>query len=344
MRNSIVYISLLVGLSISCNSPSSETANVENESVEKKEISTEDTKRILDSLNRLLDLHPEDANLYMDRAKWHLEHKNYARADLDLQKTLDLEPTNTKYLLAYGNHMLFTNQTRKARDVWTICADTDSLNIPCRLKLAELYLLVQQYDDVFKYAKEVSQLDAKKHMPFFYTGMAYTEMGDTARAIHSFQTSLEKKPDFIRGMDQLAYLYGLKGDYIAIDYYNNMLNLDPNRSKTYFNMATFYQSKGDNNKAASIYLLGLQLEPENAGMFYNLGYVYTAMKDFEKAQLAFSDAIKFDDVYFEAYFARGYVFTQLGNDKKALEDYRSCLLLKPGYLPALNEIERIEGK
>mgnify|MGYP000027897338 CR=1 FL=1 len=344
MRYSIVIVGLLLGLISSCTSTPVEEVELKNASGKDQAAVGENSNGVLDSLNELLELHPEDASLYMERAKWFLEQRNYGRADLDLQKALDLEPSNTKYLLAYGNHMLFTNQSRKAKDVWLICAEVDSSNVSCRLKLAELYLLVQQYDDVFKYSKEVSNLAPEKHMPYFYTGMAFMEKGDTARAIHSFQTSLEKKTDFLRGMEQLAHLYGLKGEYIAVDYYNNMLNLDPNRSLTYFNLATFYQSKGEYEKASSIYLLGLQLAPENAGMYYNLGFVYTSMKEFDKAQLAFTNAIKFDDVYFEAYFARGYVYTQLENNKKALEDYKSCLLLKPGYLPALNEIERIEGK
>ncbi len=343
MRYSLVPLLLFVGFVYSCNS-SSESTEINASKAAEVKVDSDSSTGQLDSLNQLLDLHPEDASLYMERAKWHLENRQYARADLDLQKTLDLEPSNTDYLLAYGNHMLLTNQTRKARDVWSICAEVDEKNVPCRLKLAELYLLVQQYDDVFKFSKEVAVLDPKKHMPYFYMGMAHTEMGDTARAIHNFQTTIEKKPDFIRGMDQLAYLYGLKGDYIAIDYYNNMLNLEPNRSLTYFNMGTFYQSKGDFTKAAAIYALGLQLDPENYGIHYNLGYVFTAMKDLQKAQESFTNAIKYNDVYFEAYFARGYVYSQLGNVKKALEDYKSCLLLKPGYLPALNEIERIEGK
>ncbi len=341
MQYRVLYILLLVGFTISCNST---TSSSEQSGENSTEIVSDSIVSKLDSLNQLLELSPEDATLYMKRAKYYLENRQYARADLDLQKTLDLEPTNTKYLLAYGNHMQFTNQTRKARDIWTICTEEDSENTACRLKLAELFLLVQQYEDVFKYSKEVIAIDHKKHMPYFYMGMAYTEMGDTTKAIHSFQTTLEKKPDFVRGMDQLAYLYGLKGDYIAIDYYNNMLNLEPNRSLTYFNMGTFYQSKGDFEKAAAIYSLGLKLDPENYGIYYNLGYVLTAMKNFELAEQAFTNAIKFNDLYFEAYFARGYVYYQLGNNKKALEDYKSCLILKPGYNPALIEIERIEGE
>jgi tetratricopeptide (TPR) repeat protein len=204
--------------------------------------------------------------------------------------------------------------------------------------------LVQQYTDVFKYAREVVKIDDSKHMAYFYMGMASVEMGDTTKAIHNLQSSIEKNPDFIRGMDQLAYLYGLKGDYLAIDYYNNILNVDPNRSNTYFNIGTFYQAKKRYDLAISNYLAGLQLDPENAGMFYNLGFVYTELKEFDKAIHAFSNAIRIQPAYHEAYFARGYVYTQLGNTMKALEDYKSCVILKPGYPPALNEIERIEGK
>ena len=55
-----------------------------------------------------------------------------------------------------------------------------------------------------------------------------------------------------------------------------------------------------------------------------------------------SRSIEIDGSYLQAYFARAYAYNQIGDKNLAIEDYKFCLMLEPGYGPAREELEKIK--
>ena len=93
----------------------------------------------IDSLTKLIDKEPDRASLYIERAELWINNRMNIPANHDIEKALELEPENEKYLLAFGNHNTLLNDTRKAKEAWTKCSELFPENISCRIKLAELY-------------------------------------------------------------------------------------------------------------------------------------------------------------------------------------------------------------
>lgn len=296
----------------------------------------------IDSLTALIEKDAQNPKLYVARAELWLDNQRVVPAEHDLKKALALDSTNEDYLLALGNHSALVNNTRQSRDLWEKCAALNSQNLSCRIKLSELYFFVQDFERSVKYANEVLAIDPTKHLASFFKGMSMLEYGDTTKALRSFHDALEMKPDFVRAVEMLSKVYADKNDELAIDYYKSLLNLRPNDRTVYFNIGYFYQKRKAFDRSLSFYNLALKQDPENDGIYYNMGYIHTELKEYNRAIDLFTQAIQVNTISYQSYFARGYVYELLGNENKALEDYTSVLILKPGYIPANEGIDRLK--
>ncbi len=296
----------------------------------------------IDSLTTLIEKDPNNPKLYISRAELWLDNKRVVPAEHDLKKALELDSNNEDYLLALGSHSALVNNTRSSRDHWEKCAALNPKNIPCRIKLSELYFFVHDFETSVKYANEVLAIDPSKHLASFFKGMSLLEFGDTTKALRSFHDALEMKPDFVRAVDMLARIYAEKNDELAVDYYKSLLNLRPTDHTVYFNIGYFYQQRKEYNRSLDFYNLALKVDPDNDGIYYNIGFINTELKAYDRALEFFTKAIEVNNISYQSYFARGYVYELKGNKTKAQEDYSSVLLLKPGYVPANEGIDRLE--
>lgn len=310
-----------------------------------KEQNSQGTKSFIDqidSITTLIEVDPNNPEYYMSRAELWLDNKRVVPAEHDLNKALELDSNNEEYLLALGNHSALVNNTRKSRDLWEKCAALNPKNISCRIKLAELYFFVQDFERSIKNSNAVLKIDPTKHLANFFKGMSLLEFGDTTKALRSFHDALEMKPDFVRAVEMLSKVYAEKDDDLAIDYYKSLLNLRPNDRTVYFNIGYFYQKRLDYSKSLDFYNLAVKVDPENDGAYYNMGYIQTELKRYDEALKLFTKATEINTISYQSYFARGYVYELLGNKTRALEDYSSVLILKPGYVPANQGIDRLK--
>lgn len=296
----------------------------------------------VDSLTALIDKDPTNPEYYVARAELWLDNQRVVPAEHDLKKALELDSTNEDYLLALGNHSALINNTRQSRDLWEKCAALNPKNLSCRIKLAELYFFVQDFERSVKYANEVLAIDPTKHLASFFKAMSMLEYGDTTKALRSFHDALEMKPDFERAIEMLAKVYAEKDDELAIDYYRSLLNLRPTDKTVYFNIGYFFQKRKNYVKSLDFYALAVKQDPDNDGAYYNMGYINTELKEYDRALELFTKAIDVNKLSYQAYFARGYVYELKGNKTRALEDYSSVLILKPGYVPASEGIARLK--
>ena len=344
-RISIAILSIIL---LSCGNEQASSNKPVEESQSEQEPKNDNIKSTsgfidqVDSLTQLIEKDPDNPKHYIARAELWLDNQRVVPAEHDLKKALALDSTNEEYLLALGNHSALVNNTRNSRDLWEKCASLNKKNISCRIKLAELYFFVQDFEKSVKYANEVLAIDHTKHLASFFKGMSMLEYGDTLKALRSFHDALEMKPDFERAIEMLSKVYAEKNDELAIDYYKSLLNLRPHDKTIYFNVGYFYQKRKDYDKSLNFYNLASKADPENDGIYYNMGFINTELKQYDRALELFSKAIDVNNISYQSYFARGYVYELTGNKTKALEDYSSVLILKPGYVPANEGIDRLK--
>jgi tetratricopeptide (TPR) repeat protein len=235
------------------------------------------------------------------------------------------------------------NNTRLAKETLLAMERKFPENQVAFLKLAELYYLVKQYQESITYINKSLRIDESQAKAYHLKGNVYLEIGDTGKAISSFQTAIEQDNGYVDAFYDLGMLYGLKKDPLALEYYTNALKIQPSHEQSLYARAKFFQDLGKFDDAIREYK-AMMIRITNCDQcHYNLGAIYLEVKkDYTQALEEFSKAIALNPNYLEAYFARGFTYSRLNNVSSAKADYTMCLKLEPNYELAIEGLNNLK--
>jgi len=204
---------------------------------------------------------------------------------------------------------------------------------------------MSDYKQTFNALRSALKKDPENAEAFFVSGLANEEMGDTLKAIDSYQMAVARNQQHYEALKQLGILFALKHDKLAIDYLRNAAHLKPESPDPLYVLGMFYQENEDADKALSVYNEILVIDSTFKLAHYNKGYIYLVYKqDYAKAIDAFSEAIKLDTQFSDAFFNRGYAYELSGDAKKARQDYEAVLRMKVNNDNALKALNRLDDK
>jgi len=142
----------------------------------------------------------------------------------------------------------------------------------------------------------------------------------------------------------LGNIYAAKKQNLAVDYYNNALNINPQSIEAFYNLGLFYQETGQVDEAVEAYNNLLKIDPDYKFALYNLGFINLVyIKDFERSVQYFTRTIELDQKYFEAYYNRGYAYELMGMLNEARWDYQKTLELEINYPRAIEGLNRLDA-
>jgi len=332
--NKIIPIVLLLSLFLfSCNGQNKTTST----NSDKKESSS------IDALNSKIEQEPENATFYVQRAKIYQEADDLNHAIADIQMAINKDPNNTSYYLQLADYFLATGQMKNSIGVLKKVLTIQPKNIEALLKMGEINLMIRKYHDVFTYANAVLENDPYNSKAFFMRGYTYKEMGDTTRAIENFRNCIKNDPAHYNANVELALIYSVRKNAMAIDYFKNAIAIDSINEIAYYNLAMFYQNNDYLNEALETYRQLINLKPDFPYSYYNTGYIYMELlKVPDEAIPYFTQAISINPSYYEAYFNRGLCYEILGDVNNAKKDYMTALELHTNYAKAIEGLNRID--
>lgn len=286
---------------------------------------------------------PQNASLFHERAKLHLQSTDVANAMLDMEKVISLDTTKADYFLTLADVHLAASKPGKSKAALEKCISLDPSNKLAYEKLAELYFIAQQYKESIQYLDGVLKLDITNPKAYFMKGMCYRDMGDTTRAVSSFQTCIEQKSDYYDAYLQLAMIFHAKNNKLAVQYYDGALRVNAKSVDAFYGRGLWYQENERNyDKAIQDYTSAVQLNPKAARAHYALGYIhYQYLKVYDQAIKHYNDAIAVDPTWPEAWFNRGLSYEAQGNIAAAAADYKKALDLNPDYKNAAQALGRL---
>ena len=286
----------------------------------------------------------KNADLYHQRAKLYIQKREMEKAAMDIQKVMQLDTTKAEYFITLSDICLAGNKPRRAKYALEKCISLDPKNKEGNMKLAELYFIARQYDQVFKYLNNILKEDVHNPKAYFMKGMAYKELGDTTKSISSFQTAIEQEPKYYEPFMQLGVIYTLKNNKLALQYFDGAINIDPRSEEALYGRGMWYQEhQHDFDKAIQEYTTITQLNPKNTHAYFNLGYIhYQYLKVYDEAIKHYSEAINIDPEYAEAIYNRGLCYETVGNIGMARIDFEKALQLHPDYSLAAQALERVK--
>lgn len=327
-------ISLVFLLLIACNQ-------------KEKDVKVTDFRSSISLLSEKILENPNDTSLLHSRADLFLINGNLEGALLDLEYLYQLDSNNYQNLSNLSHVYYQLGEKGKIDYFRKALLLLDKEIVTLKNELKDLSLRYKLYYYISKHKKSlfdinnVLKLDKYIAEAYYYKGLNFFKLGDTAKAISQFQTSVEQDPDYVNAYVLLGHIYDLKGDSISELYYNNALMVDSTSTTVLYNKGKYYQDNQKLEEAKSCYLAVLRFDSKYINAYYNLGFVSLLQKNYLVGANYFSEVIYLKPDYATAYFSRGLCFKSLGEFKKANFDFRKTLELDPDFKEARLEMVKI---
>jgi tetratricopeptide (TPR) repeat protein len=292
---------------------------------------------------RKIDKNPSDPLLYFELSDYYM---NLGRLDTALNvafSAIRLDSANSSFYIRLSDIYFAMANTDATEEMLEKAIVLDNKNNEAYLKLAELHFLLQDYSSAQKSIKRAIELQTHNPKAYFISAWIFREQGDTLAAIRNYLIATDQNSDYFDAYMELGILYHSKHNPLAIDYYNNALNIKPNNILALYNSAMFYQETDNYEKALEKYRMILQLEPKHKHALHNMGWVYLmGERKYDEAVVFFTKAIELDTNYLEAVFNRGLSFENLKQYDKARQDYMYSLRLQNNYPLAIEGMNRLD--
>ena len=300
---------------------------------------------------------PDNPENYFLRSNVFLANNNIKAAFSDLSMAIALDSSNNKYYFAMADLSLKGGSADAALVAFNQILHRDPKNKQALIKLSKVYFFQKDYSQSLIQLAKVEELDKNNAEEWFVRGLNLKEMGDTVRAVASFQKAVTIKQDFYDAYVQLGLLSSKKPSQIAAQYFDNAIHIDSSNVEAMYDKGKFFQDRGDaaydkNNftrandnyeKAKAVYHELIAQNPQYQYSYFNLGFIYVRQDSLDKAYRMFDYAIRVSPSYAEAYYYRGLVSLEKRNKDQAKADFQQALTLKPDYQLAQKELNNLES-
>ncbi len=296
-------------------------------------------------LNARIASEPGNAELLHQRARLFMSGNDFNKALQDIHQAVSIDSKNSTYLVTLSDIYLFTGQPDNSKETLVRAVEVNAKDVDARLKLAKLYLIMQDYTNCFTTVKDLLAIDPSNSGAYYTRAIALLEKGDTIPAVNDLKKSVESNQEYYEAYVQLGELYAIKKDRLAELYLKNALNIRPDSREALYMLGMFYQETRNLEQALMVYRNLSEIDTSFREAPYNMGYIHLVYKkDFGRAIDLFSESIRRDPHYYKAYYNRGFAYELNGQFGKAREDYEKTLKLEVNYgkaIEALNRLDRL---
>lgn len=317
-------------------------------SADKKEPTTtqESTAVQLDSLQILTQKINQDSTnmrLYFERAEYFYRKDDLNNALRDLGHTMRLGAAPDEVFILLSDTYLELGKLDDAYEVLKNLVIRSSQNATAQLKLAEVYLLYEDYTSADKCLQSAIHFKPDLAKAHFLLGVVNQEFDNMPKAIENFNNAIEYKPDYYDAYLNLGIYYAENNNDLAIDYYNGALNIDPNDVNTHYMLGLYYQQNEDFDRAIDTYQNIIDVDSTYPLSYYNIGYINLVyFADYEQAIIYLSKAIEANPMFHQAYFNRGYAYELQADYENARLDYQQSLNVMPNFENAVQGMNRLD--
>ena len=299
----------------------------------------------MDSLNDAIQANPNDVITLVKRGRLHFQTANLPYALADVKAALAIDRNDHDAMVFMGELMILKNRSRTSKDLWQRCIEVHPESVPCRLKLAELYSIVFEYDKALQLIDEALAIDPSAALAYYLKGLIVRDhKSDTLRALAYIQKAIDLEPTYWEALDMAAHLYSLNGSPIAVGYYQRMLAINPGDGATLYKLGMFYLGQKDWNRALEIFTESVERYPNDAESLYNLGFIHLELALLKPAREYFTRCLQVNAMNYRAYYGRGFTWERGGDLSNAAADYRKALEYNPIHEASQIALRRVMDK
>ena len=149
-------------------------------------------------------------------------------------------------------------------------------------------------------------------------GNLWERHGDATRALEYFNKVLEKDPERPDVYKSIGWFYMNKEQYgQAIGYWQKALEIDPKTPGMHYNIALALMGQNKQMEAIEELEKDIQISPRSSSSYFLLGQLYLRQKEYEKAGNNYEKAIEIEPNYTNAYYGLFTLSIRLKQQDKA---------------------------
>jgi tetratricopeptide (TPR) repeat protein len=333
-----------------CNSGKTEVLKIDSVSIPKLDLITAEIKK--DSLNPFL---------YFKRAQLYEANNDFKSAATDMFIAMTLDSLRPEFYLYSADLFKKSGEPQRGIAFMNKAISIDSMNTAFYVKAAELaYIdttIKGSYMLALSYLNTAITKDPQNADIYFYKGTIFKEIGDTTKALSSFQTATELNPKFYNAYVQLGLLLRNKKDKNAEKYFDNAIRVSDKPEDALYAKANLLKEEGvalyDANKlsraneklseAAEQFKKVIEVNYKNVEAYMGTGFCYYQMDSLMEAYKYYELATKIAPMYAGAYFSKGLCAEDLGRKKEAMALYQNCLNIDPTFQRAQEHLKKLQS-
>lgn len=293
-------------LVITCSDSNNITSNI-------KEVKDENYyKRLLknDTLN---------AHLWNELGKFYLVNNDKIKGAICLEKSLMIDSSNFDVSFKLSEIYLKKGSLNKANLCLNNCIKLDALQTQPYLNIAQLFIFKSDYKSAFKYINSSLRINNYIPQAYFMKGVCYKHIKDTVKSLSSFKTAIEIDPNYLPSYNEIGLILTTQNDSNGIYYYKNSLNISSKNPEALFGLAWSYQTFGKKELAIDKYEELLEVYPNYIDAKFNLGLLYLDLGNTLLSKKYFQEVILAQPKNIEAFYNLYKCSTIEGDYRKANE-------------------------
>jgi len=151
-------------------------------------------------------------------------------------------------------------------------------------------------------------------------GVGQFERGELAAARSTFESILEREPDHVVAIYELAYTHVALGDpERALEILEEAVTRGLDVPGEFYSMAaSLLDNLGRKQEAISQFEAGIEAFPENHALHLNLGITLLGLGEFDRARTTFERAVTLEPEHPSAHFFLGQIYAQEGQNAAAI--------------------------
>lgn len=255
----------------------------DNEAIEAYAIALSDIGENEEALKHFIFLKnkfPENAQHYYNIGIILEKIKRFDDAILAYEKALKIEPEDTDIMFNLGLANIKIEDYDEAEKLFLKVLEKDNDDENSYFHLGEIYTRKKQFDNSVKYLKKAVELDNKDIIAKFYLAYSLHQLGETEIAIKTYNEVIEQSPDYSWAYYNLASIYIDKNDdNTAISYLEKTIQTNPADLKAITMLVKVLSKNKKFLQAEKILNQALTILPEEADIYYLLSRIYTELKN-----------------------------------------------------------------
>lgn len=295
-------------------------------------------------INARIAAEPENAEAYIARANYHYVRQNYADATFDVAAAMRLDSINEEYHHLLADIYLDSYKSELALRTLERAIRLFPESIASNLKIAELQIILRQYDQASTSLRNILEVSPQNTDALQLLGILFKEQGDIERAQQSFQRVVDLDGDNYEAWTMLGNLMDIQGDPMALQCFENAIDIDSTYAQGWHSKAYYLQNHGDVDQAIGIYHKIQKMDSTYTDAYLNAGILYLDGKNYSSAEKEFEKLNQIEPRNPLGPYYLGVSYEERGDYQTALGFYNQASAIAPRSAQFAEAVTRIRAE